>query len=346
MSGVRSEHDHPLKAWFRGFEQPGLGLAYPGDNEDLFPGREYINHIRPNCQDSWIESEEQTRSIAPRMPGPPVWLITGCSQGLGRALFRHVLAQGHRIIASSRNPSKTPELVAEVEEKGSKWVQLDVTSSDLKETIAEAEEIFGRIDFLVNMAGYAVMGAMEDIPYSEIVAQMDANFYGPVRLMQAILPGMRQRGSGTIINVSSAQGFCPSPANGIYAASKAALEAASESLSEEVASFGIRVLIVAPGAFRTGFGSAGATLIKSSAPYSSEEHVVGKRLGWVSKLAGAAKGSPGKAAKVIFETATERQQLFLRLIIGPDCWKRIDEKASVLQRTVDAQKELAASTDF
>ena len=272
--------------------------------------------------------------------------ITGSSQGLGLALTRHVLGQGHRVIASSRNPSKTPDLVAEIEGQGGKWLKMDVTAADIEEKMVAAEAAFGHIDVLVNMAGYAVLGAIEDTPMSDVVKQMNANFYGPLKLMRCALPGMRKRRAGMIVNISSAQGLCPSPANGVYAASKAALEAATESLGEEVKPFGIRVLIVEPGAYRTGFGSVGATVIPPSQEYAGEEHPVGKRMAWVAKLASLAMGSPEKAARVMFEAVVAQKQEFLRLIIGPDCWKRADEKVSELRRTVDAQKELAASTNL
>jgi short-subunit dehydrogenase len=221
-----------------------------------------------------------------------------------------------------------------------------VTAPNVKEIVSDAEKLFGRIDFLVNNAGYAVMGAIEDTPATEVKRQMEANFYGPLELTKAVLPGMRERGSGMIVNISSAQGMAPSQANGIYAASKAALEAASEALSAETASFGIRVLIVEPGAYRTNFGGSQATVVQSSEPYTDPEHVVSKRLDLVAKLGGSAKGDPAKAAKVIFEAATADKQELLRLIIGPDCWSRMDGKVDTLRRTVDAQKELAASTDF
>ena len=223
---------------------------------------------------------------------------------------------------------------------------MDVTAADVEEKMVAAEAAFGHIDVLVNMAGYAVIGTIEDTPISEVVKQMNANFYGPLKLMRCALPGMRKRRAGIVMNVSSAQGLCPSPANGVYAASKAALEAASESLSEEVKPFGIRVLIVEPGAYRTGFGSVGATVVQPSEEYANEEHPVGKRMAWLPKLAGLAPGSPEKAAKVMFEAVIEQKQDFLRLIIGSDCWKRADDKVSKLRRTVDAQKELAASTDL
>ncbi|KIV78397.1 hypothetical protein PV11_10119 [Exophiala sideris] len=286
----------------------------------------------------------------------PVWLITGSSSGLGLALTRYALSQGHKVIATSRTPSKTPDLVSEVEQQGSKWLALDNTQSnqDIKATIERAEALFGGIDVLVNNAGYCVLGALEDTPDADIVAQMQTNFLGPVRIMQAVLPGMRTRRSGVILNVSSTQGFCPSQACGVYAASKAALEAISEACSVEVASFGIRVLIIEPGAFRTNFSSAGSAKIISPSEEYAGQHVVGQRLGHVVRLPELAMGDPEKAARVMFESATgegdagsliERERL-LRIIIGPDSWKRIDEKVDELRRSTDLLKAVAASTNL
>ena len=276
----------------------------------------------------------------------PVWFITGCSQGLGLALTRYVLSRGHRVIASSRDPSKSPELVAEVDSKGGKWLKLDVTSPDVEDVLRLAEGLFGHLDVLVNNAAYAVLGAIEHTRTDTVVAQMEANFYGPLKIMQSVLPGMRKRRSGVIMNISSAQGLRASAGNGIYAASKFALEAASEALKEEVKDFGIKVLIVEPGAFRTHFGTEGAVVVQPSGEYASDEHVVAKRLAWIATLAVQAPGDPGKAAKVMFEAATAKDGNLLRVIMGSDCWQVADGKATELRRTVDAQKELAASTNL
>ena len=254
------------------------------------------------------------------------------------------MEQGHRVIASSRNPSKSPNLVAEVESKGGRWIKLDMTATNIEKVIAEAESLFGTLDIIVNMAGYAVLGTVEDTPITEVAAQMEANYYGPLRVMQAVLPGMRKRRSGVIVNVSSTQGLVPGPANGIYAASKAALEAVSESLSQEVQNFGISVLIMEPGAFRTTFSSAGAQIIHPSKDYANEDHVVAQRMAWIPKLADIAPGDPEKAAKAMFEAATAKNKDFLRIILGADSWGRVDQKVNELRRTVDSQKQLASST--
>lgn len=300
-----------------------------------------------------MDAERHLESKREELDGPmdstspiPVWFITGCSTGLGLALTRYVLAQGHRVVASSRSPSKTPELVSEVENKGGKWLQLDVTGAEVERVVKEAESLFGRLDVVVNNAAYAVLGTIEDTPLADTVAQMECNVYGPLRVMQTVLPGMRKRGSGVIINVSSAQGLVASAANGVYASSKFALEAISEALDKEVQSFGIRVVIVEPGAFRTTFGSVGAKVIQPSEPYAVEDHPVAQRMAWIPKLADIAPGDPDKAAKVMFEAAMAEKQGFLRAILGADCWTVVDTKVTELRRTVDAQKELASSTSL
>ncbi|KIX00377.1 uncharacterized protein Z518_10516 [Rhinocladiella mackenziei CBS 650.93] len=284
----------------------------------------------------------------------PVWFITGSSAGLGLALTRHALSKGHRVIASSRNPSKTPGLVSEVEAQGGKWLGLDASQSEdeIKATMQNAESIFERIDILVNNAAYCVLGALEDIPDAETAAQMQVNFVGPLRIMQAVLPGMRKRRSGVIMNVSSTQGICPGVACGIYAASKAALEAISESCSVEVAQFGIRILIVEPGAYRTNFASVGKR-IEPSEEYAAD-HAVAPWLRRVQTLPEMAMGDPNKAASVMYEAATGegdagsliKNERLLRVIIGPDCWKIVDRKVSDLRRTVDLLKDVAASTNL
>lgn len=289
------------------------------------------------------------------MSSKPVWFITGSSAGLGLALTRYALSQGHRVIATSRNPSRTPELVTEVENKGGKWLTLDALWDEkaIKGTVQQAEFIFGRLDIVVNNAAYCVLGSTEDVPDAEVLAQMQVNFLAPLRVTRAVLSGMRKRKSGVILNVSSAQGLCPSPANGIYAASKAAMEAASDALGAEVAPFGIRVLIALPGAFRTNFANAGA-LTEPSESYAND-HPVGKRLKWIQELgSGSARGDPEKAAKVMFEAATGvgefgeliAKEKFLRVFIGPDCWQAADAKVKELRRTIDTEKDLAGSTDL
>lgn len=289
------------------------------------------------------------------MSSTPIWLITGASAGLGLALARHVLSRGHRVIGTTRNPAKAREVIAEIEAKGGKWVTLDTGSSDhdIATVVRNAETIFGRIDVVVNNAAYCVLGSTEDVSSSQVEEQMRVNFLGPLSVIRALLPGMRERGSGTILNISSIQGFAPAAANGIYAASKAALEAATDALREEVSSFGINVFLIIPGAFRTQFANAGV-LVDSSVAYLDNDHPVGRRLAWIKRLGGgAANGDPFKAAKIMFEVATGegvgqpvREQRLLRVFIGSDGWKVANNKATDIRRTIDSSQNIASATDF
>lgn len=283
---------------------------------------------------------------------PQIWFITGCSAGLGLALTRYAQLQGHTVIASSRDPSRTPELVSEVENRGGKWLTLDTGSSEaqIKETIHHAESLFGHIDILVNNAAYTCVGPLEEIPDDEVQAQMQVNFFGRLRIMQAVVPGMRKQGSGVIVNISSTQGFVHSPACGIYAASKAALEAVSETSAAELAPFGIRVLIIEPGAMKTSFAHASvARVIQPSKDYSGD-HPVSTWLGLIEKFgSGSVGGDPIKYAGAIFDMATGegevggmiKKERLLRIALGPSCWTLCDGKVQELRRTLDLVKDVA-----
>jgi NAD(P)-dependent dehydrogenase (short-subunit alcohol dehydrogenase family) len=152
------------------------------------------------------------------------WLITGCSSGFGLSLARAVLAGGHKVIATSRNPSRTPDLVEEVESKGGKWVQLDVNSPVSGDVIAELERGGDHIDVLVNNAGYCVYAPVETATKDEVQAQMETMFFAPLRLIQAVLPYMRQRKSGVIVNMSSGASLEGINTMGVYAGAKAGLD--------------------------------------------------------------------------------------------------------------------------
>lgn len=184
------------------------------------------------------------------------WLITGCSSGLGLSLARAVLTQpGHKVIATSRNPSSTPEAVQEITSRpNGAWEALDVASGDLEASYAAVVSKHGPVDVLVNNAGYAAGGIFEATPVDLVRQQYETNFFGPLRLIQSVLPGLRESGhGGVVVNISSAAFWTPPPSTTTYASSKYALEGLSEALAPEVATFNIRVLIVEPGAMRTQF---------------------------------------------------------------------------------------------
>jgi short-subunit dehydrogenase len=152
------------------------------------------------------------------------WLITGCSSGFGLSLVRQVQTQGHRVIATSRTPSNTPELVAEVEEKGGKWLKLDVTDSSNAEFVTQLEKSGTHIDVLVNNAGFCTFSPVETSSDQDIKDQMEAMYFGPIRLIKAVLPFMREQRFGVIANFSSGAALDGNPTMGPYAGAKAALD--------------------------------------------------------------------------------------------------------------------------
>ncbi|KEF56413.1 uncharacterized protein A1O9_07994 [Exophiala aquamarina CBS 119918] len=282
----------------------------------------------------------------------PSWLITGSSSGFGLALVRYLLAQGHSVIATSRNPSKTPDLIEEVASKpNGAWLALDVVASkaDIDKVIYEAWAKFDGIDFLVNNAGYSILGAAEEIPEHQAKDQFEVNFWGAVRATQSILPLMRSRRSGTIINISSVAGGDPLPTCAIYAASKVALEAWTESLSHEVRHLGIRGIVIQPGAFRTNFFSSSAMqIVTPSQAYAGESSPVAQTLGKFGSIDASNFSDPIKAAERIVEVGTEtgfgEGLKVLRVPLGPDCYRRVFENHGKREADLEATKSIATST--
>lgn len=281
---------------------------------------------------------------------PLTWLITGSSSGFGLNLARTAIAHGHNVVATSRSPSRTPDFVREIESSPrGKWLALDVSSdaSTIKSAVADAAKAFGGIDILVNNAGYSVLGVAEDIPEEAAKAQFEVNFWGAIRVTQAALPILRAQKSGTVVNVSSIAGLTCLPCAGIYSASKHALEAWSESLSQEVAPLGIRVLVIEPGAFRTNFLASNAMQpIPVSDDYKGGPADV--MLQRYDAMAGKQAGDPVKACERIvanIEKGLAREDLGkierLRLPLGQDCYQRIEVKLSQLQGNLTATKEEA-----
>ena len=186
-------------------------------------------------------------------------LITGCSSGIGRETATAFLADGWEVYATARNPADIEALG----ESGCNVATLDVTEDDDVERVVDRiidEE--GRIDCLVNNAGYAQLGPIEDVPVQQVGRQFDVNVFGPHRLTRAVLPHMRQRQTGTIVNVSSVAGRISTPAMGVYCGSKAAMESMSDALRPEVDEFGIDVVLVEPGPVRTAFAERAASEVE------------------------------------------------------------------------------------
>jgi len=240
-------------------------------------------------------------SVTFTMPKRPLtWLITGCSSGFGLSLSRAVQSHGHTLIATSRNPSRTPNLVAEVESKGGKWLKLDVDDANCDKVISDLEASGQPVDVLVNNAGFSTHACVEQFTEEEVRGQMEAMYFGPFRLIRAIVPHMRKRKFGVVVNMSSGAGLEGRETMGAYAPAKAALDGISKVLSKEVAPFNIRVLIVSLGAFNTNMGNAVA-LGKNPMPEDYKGSVADTMMSVISSGEFEPDGDKEKAMKAVYE---------------------------------------------
>jgi NAD(P)-dependent dehydrogenase (short-subunit alcohol dehydrogenase family) len=247
-------------------------------------------------------------------PTPKTWLITGASSGFGTAFAHFAIARGDNLVATARTVAKLEALVARAPHRVLAQ-KLDVTNaSDIAPAIDAAVRRFGRIDVLINNAGYGVVGAVEETSDTELRAVMDTNFFGAAAVTRAVLPVMRAQRAGAIVNISSMGGQMSLQGFSAYSASKFALEGMSEALALEVASFGIKVLIVEPGAFRTEFNAAGLRQMPVIAAYKD---VLTDIRGAMNSLDGTQPGDPAKAARAV-AAAIDADVTPLRLQLGSD----------------------------
>ncbi|CAE6736505.1 3-phenylpropionate-dihydrodiol/cinnamic acid-dihydrodiol dehydrogenase [Paraburkholderia aspalathi] len=272
-----------------------------------------------------------------------VWLITGSSSGLGRALTEKVLEHGYRAVVTARRPAAVRDLVEHYGDRAMA-VGLDVTqSAQVSAAVKAAHERFGRIDVLVNNAGYGYIGAIEEGEDAEIRAQFDTNVHGVIALMQAVLPGMRHRGKGHIVNVSSIGGLTTFPNVGYYHASKYALEGLSDTLAKEMAPFGIGVTVVEPGAFRTDF--RGRSMRQSRIRIPEFAGTLGKQRDALLDSHGKQHNDPAKGALAIIE-ALKAKQPPLHLLLGADALDLAHKQLAALRKDFDAWETLSRSTAF
>lgn len=270
------------------------------------------------------------------------WLITGSARGLGRALAEAVLAAGHNLTATARDPSKLADLVARYSDK-IRAVALDVIDP---EQVAEAFQIttnaFGRLDVVVNVAGYGDIGSIEDSSLEEIRAQIETNLIGTITMTKAAIPVMRLQGSGHIIQFSSVGGRVGSTGRAGYSAAKWGVEGFSEVLATETAPLGIKVTIIEPGGFRTDFAGSSSKMQAGRPEYDS---TVGAAERFQRAYDGKQPGDPAKAAAVIVEIAKMAEPP-LRLLLGSDA-VRIIEQADRAKTAADQKwRYLSVSTDF
>jgi NAD(P)-dependent dehydrogenase (short-subunit alcohol dehydrogenase family) len=272
-----------------------------------------------------------------------VWLITGCSRGLGQALATAVLAAGDHLVATARDAAALAPLVAAAPERVLA-LALDVNEEgDVADAIGQTLARFGRIDVLVNNAGYGLAGAVEEISDAEARAQFETNLFGTLNLIRAVLPAMRAQRGGHILQISSVAGFVASPGLGLYNASKFALEGYSEALAQEVAPFGIRVTIIEPGPFRTDWaGSSLATPTRPIADYADSAH---KTISTINGYSGKQPGDPQRAAAAMIAIVnTEHPPL--RLALGELALNRMRGKLASVAAELNTWESTTLATAY
>jgi NAD(P)-dependent dehydrogenase (short-subunit alcohol dehydrogenase family) len=268
----------------------------------------------------------------------PVWFVTGCSTGLGRAIATAVLDRGWRAVVTARDPKQLADL------EGALALPLDVTDPvQVKTAVATAEDRFGHVDVLVNNAGYGYLAAIEEGEDAEVRALFDTNVYGLVDVTKAVLPGMRARRSGHIVNISSLGGLAAFGATGYYHATKFAVEGLSESLAAEVAPLGIRVTIVEPAAFRTNW--SGPSMRQSTTVIDDYAETAGARRTSTLATYGHQPGDPARAAQAVI-AAVEADEPPLRLLLGKAAYDIATARLDTLRTTFDAWRSVTLSTDF
>jgi NAD(P)-dependent dehydrogenase (short-subunit alcohol dehydrogenase family) len=273
----------------------------------------------------------------------PVWFITGCSTGFGRELARLVLARGWRAVVTAHDKARVADLVGS---HGGRALALDLDVTDeaqITAAVRTAEERFGAIDVLVNNAGYGYQAAVEEGVEAEIRAQFDANVFGLFAMIRAVLPGMRARRRGHILNITSVAGFVGFPASGYYAASKHAVEGLSDSLRREVAPLGIKVTCVEPGPFRTDW--AGRSLRQTPNRIADYAETAGARLKETAEISGKQAGDPVRAGEAIIRVV-EAADPPRHLVLGAWGLDQVTGKLSETLAEIEAWRAVGLAADY
>ena len=273
----------------------------------------------------------------------PVWFITGCSTGFGREIARLILERGWRVVATARKPEQLEDLVAGHEDRALA-IRLDVTDKQsVAASVDAALEKFGRIDVLVNNAGYGYLAAIEEGEDEGIRAQFETNVFGLIELTKAVLPGMRKQKSGHVVNFSSIGGLVSFAATGYYHATKFAVEGLSESLAIEGKPLGIKVTIVEPGPFRTDW--AGRSIIESETVIDDYAPTAGVRRQQTRERSGNQVGDPVRGSEAVI-TAVTSDDPPLHLLLGKPALDMAYAKLDTLRANFDAWKELTLGADY
>ncbi|MBS7566781.1 SDR family NAD(P)-dependent oxidoreductase [Mucilaginibacter sp. Bleaf8] len=273
-----------------------------------------------------------------------VWYVTGASKGLGLALVKQLLAAGYRVAATSRSADAMQSAVGDT--NSNQFLPLEVDLGDAASVNGSIEQTvskFGRVDVVVNNAGFGIGGSLEELSEKEIVDSFGVNVYGTIKVIKAALPVMRKQRSGHIINISSIAGFAAATGWSVYAATKFAVIGLSEVLADDVREFGINVTVVAPGAFRTEFLSE-QSLVLAENKMEEYEAVRASHTRYLT-MNGKQAGDPQKAAEVFIRLA-EMPEPPVRFFMGTDAYNRALQKTDQLKANLEQWKELSSITDF
>lgn len=273
-----------------------------------------------------------------------VWFVTGASKGLGLVLVKQLLKNGNQVAATSRTIN---DLIKVVNDDTKRFLPLSVDLTNemsVQQAIEKTIETFGKIDVVINNAGYGLGGSLEELTDEEIRQNFDVNVFGTLNVIRKTMPYLRKQKSGHIFNIASLAGYVGSMGFGSYSATKFAVVGLSESLAEEAKLFGVKVTMVAPGYFRTNFLSSGSVMYsKKQIEDYKAVHEVKDFLGNV--MDGKQEGNPEKAALAIIHTAAETDPP-VHLLLGSDAYHVASEKVAILQKEFDKWKGITCSTDF
>jgi len=271
------------------------------------------------------------------------WLVTGCSTGIGREIARAALEAGHQVVVTSRKVADVEDLV-DAHPASALAVALDVTDKEqIADAVAAAGTAYGGVDVLVNNAGYGYLSAIEEGDDAEVRALFDTNYFGTVDMTKAVLPQMRERGSGHVVNISSMAGLVANPPNAYYSSTKFAMESLTEALSKEVGPLGIKVTAIEPGAFRTDW--ARRSMHEAAAPIEAYADGVGARKELIRAFADHLPGDPRKVAEaVLMVVALEHPPL--RLLLGADVLQATREKLTAMLASIDEWEAVTLDVNF
>jgi NAD(P)-dependent dehydrogenase (short-subunit alcohol dehydrogenase family) len=272
-----------------------------------------------------------------------VWFITGCSTGFGREIARQLLEAGKKVVVTARDAGKVADLVALAPENALGLALNVDDAGEIAAAVKAACEKFGRIDVLVNNAGYGYLAAVEEGEDAEIRAMFETNVFGLAALCRAVLPIMRAQASGVIVNISSMGGVCGFPGIGYYNAAKFAVEGLSEAMSKELAPLGVKVLIVEPGPFRTDWAGRSLKTPKRAIDAYAETAIARRKA--TQAYSGTQAGDPVRGAAAIIRAA-ENDNPPLRLVLGSVAQKVIGERTDAFRREWEAGAEVALACDF